>query len=67
VLRLLQLEAFGGTMLGIEDPGVILAFLVTLASAALCVIYGLLRWNHDDAPMPEAVHPPGEPDIDNEV
>jgi hypothetical protein len=54
-------------MSGLGDLGVTLAFLVTLASAALCVIYGLLRWNQDDAPMPQAVHPPGEPDIDNDV
>jgi hypothetical protein len=54
-------------MFGFGDLGVTLAFLVTVGSTLLCVIYGLLRWNHDDAPMPDAVHPPGEPDIDNEV
>ncbi len=52
-------------MFGFADLGVTLAFLVTLASAALCVVYGLLHWNDDDTPMPPPVHPKGEPDIDS--
>lgn len=52
-------------MFGFADWGVTAAFLVTLASAALCVVYGLLHWNDDDTPMPPPVHPPGEAtDID---
>jgi len=32
-------------MLGLGDWGVSLAFLLTLASAALCAVYGFLNWN----------------------
>ena len=32
-------------MLGLGDWGVSLAFLLTLASAALCVVYGFVNWN----------------------
>ncbi len=56
-----------GPMLGFGDVGVAAAFLVPVLSAALCVIYGLINWNRDDVPLPNAVHPQGEPDIDNEV
>jgi hypothetical protein len=53
-------------MLGFGDLGVTLAFLVTLASAALCVGYGLAKWNDGDAPLPSPRHPPGErTDIDD--
>ncbi len=53
-------------MLGFADLGVTVAFLVTLASALLCVVYGLAKWNEDDTPLPPRVHPPGESlDIDN--
>jgi len=39
-------------MLGIEGFWVLLAYLLCIASAALCVIYGLLNWNRgDDAPV----------------
>ncbi len=34
-------------MLGFGDLGVALAFLATLGSAALCVAYGVARWNSD--------------------
>jgi len=52
-------------MLGFADLGVTAAFLVTLASALLCVVYGLWKWNEDDTPIPPPVHPPGEQtDID---
>lgn len=47
-------------MLGFGDLGVTLAFVLTLASAALCVVYGFLHWNDDDTPLPAPVHPPGE-------
>lgn len=47
-------------MLGFGDLGVTAAFLVSLAATALCVVYGLLRWNDDDTPLPRPVHPPGE-------
>ena len=32
-------------VLGIEDPGVWLAYVLSLASAALCVGYGIVNWN----------------------
>jgi hypothetical protein len=47
-------------MLGFADLGVAAAFAASLASAALCVVYGLLHWNDDDAPLPAPVHPQGE-------
>jgi len=47
-------------VLGFADLGVTLAFLVCLGSTALCVVYGLVRWNDDDTPLPPPVHPPGE-------
>ncbi|ACL63410.1 conserved hypothetical protein [Anaeromyxobacter dehalogenans 2CP-1] len=52
-------------MLGFGDLGVTAAFVLTLASAALCVVYGLLHWNDDDAPLPPPVHPPGEAELDD--
>jgi hypothetical protein len=54
-------------MLGFGDFGVAAALVVTILSAALCVVYGVVNWNRDDAPLPSSVHPQGEPDIDNEV
>jgi len=32
-------------MLGIKDPGIYLAYLLTLISAGLCVWYGITNWN----------------------
>lgn len=53
-------------MLGFANLGVTAAFLVTLASTLLCVVYGLWHWNEDDTPLPPPVHPPGEPtDLDS--
>jgi hypothetical protein len=37
-------------MLGFADAGVAAAWLLCLASTALCVGYGLWRWNDEDAP-----------------
>ena len=34
-------------MLGL-DPGVALALVLSVASAGLCVGYGVMRWNADD-------------------
>lgn len=36
-------------MLGLGDWGVSLAFLLTLASAALCAVYGFINWNKPSA------------------
>lgn len=35
-------------MAGLGDLGVTFAVLVTLASTALCVIYGVAHWNDED-------------------
>jgi len=40
-------------MLGIEDKGVLTAYLLCIASTVLCVIYGLLSWNKGE----EAIQP----------
>lgn len=32
-------------MLGIEDKGVVAAYLLCIASSILCVVYGLMNWN----------------------
>ena len=37
-------------MLGLGDWGVSLAYLLTLASALLCAVYGFINWNK---PEPE--------------
>lgn len=35
-------------MLGFGDLGVTLAFLATLGSGLLCVVYGLAHWNDEE-------------------
>lgn len=35
-------------MLGFESPGIVLAYLLTLAAALLCVVYGMINWNKPD-------------------
>ena len=35
-------------MLGIPDPWVAAAFVLCIASSALCVIYGLVTWNRQE-------------------
>jgi hypothetical protein len=36
-------------MLGIEDKGVLAAYLLCIASSILCVVYGLINWNRGDS------------------
>jgi len=36
-------------MLGLADVSVWLAYVLSIASALLCVGWGIWRWNHDDA------------------
>jgi hypothetical protein len=36
-------------MFGIPDPWVWLAYFLCLMSTALCVVWGIARWNRDDA------------------
>jgi hypothetical protein len=41
-------------MLGIDDPVVLLAYILCVASTLLCVVYGVINWNKgDDAVRPE--------------
>ncbi len=35
-------------MLGLSEPGVVLAYLLSIGSALLCVIYGAINWNNSD-------------------
>ena len=39
------------TVLGIENPGVWMAYVLRLASAALCVGYGIANWNKGEEPV----------------
>ncbi len=42
--------------LGIADPWVFLAYILSLASSVLCILYGLFNWNKgDEAIQPEDV------------
>lgn len=38
-------------MMGIEDGWVVAAYVLCLASAALCIVYGALHWNKGDEPL----------------
>lgn len=38
-------------MLGIEDKGVLAAYLLCLFSAGLCIVYGAINWNRGDEPV----------------
>lgn len=42
-------------MIGLADPWVAAAFWLCIASSALCIVYGALKWNSggDDAPTAE--------------
>ncbi|MHB1406616.1 MAG: symporter small accessory protein [Desulfitobacteriaceae bacterium] len=35
------------SFLGLTDPGVIFAYVLSIASALLCVVYGVLNWNKE--------------------
>ena len=37
-------------MLGIDDPGVWVAYVLCILSTLLCVIYGAINWNKGDEP-----------------
>jgi hypothetical protein len=34
-------------VLGVNDPQIILAYVVTLLFTLACILYGLLKWNSD--------------------
>jgi len=38
-------------MVGIQDPGVWLAYLLCILSVILCAVYGMLNWNKGDEPV----------------
>lgn len=38
-------------VLGIESPSVWLAYVLSLASAAVCVGYGIVNWNKGEEPV----------------
>lgn len=40
-------------LLGIEDLWVWLAYVLCILSTVLCVAWGALRWNKDDAAEPD--------------
>lgn len=33
-------------MLGLTDPGIILAYALSIGGAVLCVVYGIINWNN---------------------
>lgn len=46
-------------MFGFGDGWVAAAYLLSIGSAGLCVVYGIMHWNtSDDVPLP--VHPAEE-------
>ncbi|MDF7806026.1 hypothetical protein P4E94_01165 [Pontiellaceae bacterium B12219] len=36
-------------MLGIEDPGVVLAYFLCIFCTLICLIWGAVKWNVDDS------------------
>lgn len=43
-------------IMGIRDPWVFLAYLLSIGSSLLCVVYGFANWNKGDEPVkPEDV------------
>jgi hypothetical protein len=46
-------------MLGFGDIWVLGAYVLCIASTALCVIYGLMYWNEEEE-LPPPVHPEDE-------
>ena len=34
-------------MFGLDDPGISLAFCLSILSSVLCVVYGLTHWNKE--------------------
>lgn len=37
--------------LGIEDPWVVLVYILCILSTLLCVVYGLINWNKGEEPV----------------
>lgn len=38
-------------LLGIEDSYVVLAYILCIASAALCILYGIVSWTRGEEPL----------------
>ena len=36
-------------MWGINDPAIVVCYILCMASSLLCVVYGLVNWNRGDA------------------
>ena len=34
-------------MLGLSDPSILLAYLLSIGGALLCIVYGVINWNKD--------------------
>lgn len=35
-------------MLGLPDASILVAYLFSIGSAVLCVVYGIINWNKDN-------------------
>lgn len=35
-------------MLGLSDPSILFAYLLSIGGAVLCAAYGIINWNRDD-------------------
>lgn len=43
-------------IIGIQDPWVVVAYLLSISGALVCVVYGVTQWNRGDEPVkPEDV------------
>lgn len=38
-------------IIGLDDPWVALAYLLSIAGSLACVIYGVINWNKGDEPV----------------
>jgi hypothetical protein len=56
-------------MLGIPDAGIWLAYILCIASAILCVVYGIFNWNKggEDATEDDAQWEAKEEEIDSKL
>jgi hypothetical protein len=59
----------GYLMLGIPDVSIWLAYVLCIASAILCVVYGIINWNKggDEASEKDAAWEAEEEQIDNKL
>ena len=51
VVRLSENEGGLKMVLGIENPSIWLAYVLSIAGAVLCVGYGIVNWNKGEEPM----------------